>query len=37
MLNEILGEVISINAINEVPQEIHLSDKQTDNQGQEDW
>ena len=35
MLNEIL-EVISINAIDEVPQEIHLSDKQTDNQGQED-
>ena len=26
MLNEILGEVISINAIDEVPQEIHLSD-----------
>ena len=30
MLNEILGEVISINAIDEVPQEIHLSDKQTE-------
>ena len=29
MLNEILGEVISINAIDEVPQEIHLSDQQT--------
>ena len=27
MLNEILGEVISINAIDEVSQEIHLSDK----------
>ena len=26
MLNEILGEVISINAIDEIPQEIHLSD-----------
>ena len=26
MLNEILGEVISINAVDEVPQEIHLSD-----------
>ena len=30
VLNEILGEVISINAIDEVPQEIHLSDKQTE-------
>ena len=30
MLNEILGEVISINAIDEVPKEIHLSDKQTE-------
>ena len=30
ILNEILGEVISINAIDEVPQEIHLSDKQTE-------
>ena len=30
MLNEILGEVISINAIDEVLQEIHLSDKQTE-------
>ena len=30
MLNEILGEVISINAIDEVRQEIHLSDKQTE-------
>ena len=29
MLNEILGEVISINAIDEVPQDIHLSDKHT--------
>ena len=29
MLNEILGEVISINAIDEVPQEINLADKQT--------
>ena len=28
MLNQILGEVISINDINEVPQEIHRSDKQ---------
>ena len=28
MLNEILGEVISINAIDEVPQEIDLSGKQ---------
>ena len=30
MLNEILGEVISINATDEVPQEIRLSDKQTE-------
>ena len=30
MLNEILGEVISINAIDEALQEIHLSDKQTE-------
>ena len=30
MLNEILGEIISINAIDEVPREIHLSDKQTE-------
>ena len=30
MLNEILGEVISVNAIDEVPQEIHLSDKHTE-------
>ena len=30
MLNKILEEVISINAIDEVPQEIHLSDKQTE-------
>ena len=30
MLNEMLGEVISINAIDEVPQETHLSDKQTE-------
>ena len=29
MLNELLGEVISINAIGKVPLEIHLSDKQT--------
>ena len=29
MLNEILGEVISINAIDVVPQEINLADKQT--------
>ena len=29
MLTEILGEVTSINAIDEVPQEIHHSDKQT--------
>ena len=27
MLNKILGEVISVNAIEEVPQEIHLPDK----------
>ena len=30
MLNEILGELISINATDEVPQEIHFSDKQTE-------
>ena len=30
MLNKILGEVISINAIDGVPQEIHLSGKQTE-------
>ena len=30
MLHETLGEVISINAIDEVPQEIHLCDKQTE-------
>ena len=28
MLNDILGAVILINATDEVPQEIHLSDKQ---------
>ena len=30
MLNEILGEVISINAIDEVTQEIQHSDKETE-------